>query len=182
LDNHNPPVRGKAYTFPISLKSQSDPRLHQANPTLAAGDVKVSIDGGALANITTLPTAQPAGGAILLVTLSSAEMSGDNVAVRFSDAAGAEWCDLLVGIQPTNLIIAGAVNDAGATSLSFKTTLTLVDDFPNDAFLVFVSGALAGESRKISDYANTNGQITLATALTTAPADGSSFVIVGRSE
>jgi hypothetical protein len=182
MENHNPPVRGKAYTFPAALAAQANPLLHQVNPTLAAGDVKVSRDGGAAANITTLPTAQPAGGAVLLVTLSAAEMAADNVAVRFSDAAGAEWCDLLVGIQPTNLIIAGSVNDAGATSLSFKTTLSLVDDFPNSAFLIFTSGALAGESRKISDYANTNGQITLATALTAAPADGSGFVIVGRSE
>jgi hypothetical protein len=33
------------------------------------------------------------------VTLSAAEMNGDNITVIFSDAAGAEWCDLIVNIQ-----------------------------------------------------------------------------------
>jgi hypothetical protein len=184
VDNHNPPIRGKQYIFNVSLASQADPRLHQVNPTLAAGDVKISKDNGAFANLTTLPTVAPAGGALLQVTVSAAEMTADNVAIRFSDAAGAEWCDLTVNIQPTSMLIAGAVNDptALATSSVFNTSLSLANDFINNAFLVFTSGALAGESRKVGDFANASGQVTLATALTGVPADGDKFVIVGRSE
>ena len=60
---------------------------------LASGDVKVSIDGGALTNITTLPTVTPAAGKLVKVTLSQAEVNGDNITVVFSDAAGNEWTD-----------------------------------------------------------------------------------------
>ena len=70
-----------------------------------------------------------------------------------------------------------SVNDAGASTTSFATTLTEADDFWNDALLIFTSGALAGQSRSIFDYANTNGQITLDEALTSAPANGVTFII-----
>lgn len=96
-----PPKRATAFTFYVSLVQQASPKLFQVNPTLAAGDVKVSIDGGAEANITTLPVVTPAGSRRVKVDLSVAEMTGDNIQVTFSDAAGAEWCDLTVNIQTT---------------------------------------------------------------------------------
>lgn len=58
----------------------------------------MSIDGGALANLGTLPTVTPAGGSLVKITLSVAEMTGANILVVCSDAAGAEWCDLTLDI------------------------------------------------------------------------------------
>lgn len=72
----------------------------------------------------------------------------------------------------------GSVNDAAATTTSFKTTLTDVDDFFNDKLIVFTSGALLGQSRPILDFANTNGVITLEEALTSAPVNGVTFTIL----
>lgn len=95
------PKKNTAFVFYVSLVSQSDTKTMQTNPTLAAGDVKVSIDGGALANLTTLPTVTPTGSAMVKVSLSAAEMNGDNITVVFKDAAGAEWADLTVNIQTT---------------------------------------------------------------------------------
>ena len=86
----------------MGLTDQSNTKLLKANPTLATGDVKVSKDGGAFANITTLPSANPASGAAIMVDLSSTEMTADNVVVQFIDAAGAEWCDQLINIQTTD--------------------------------------------------------------------------------
>lgn len=83
----------------IGLVDQANTKLLKANPTLATGDVKISIDGGALANLGTLPTVTPAAGRQVKVILSQAETNGDNLTVQFVDAAGAEWCDLLVNIQ-----------------------------------------------------------------------------------
>jgi hypothetical protein len=94
-----PPKRAVALDFWVGLVSQADTKLLQTNPTLAAGDVKVSKDGGALANLTTLPTVTPAAGKLVKVSLSATEMTADNVTVIFSDAAGAEWCDLVVNVQ-----------------------------------------------------------------------------------
>lgn len=94
-----PAKRAVEYIFYVSLVQQADTKLFQSNPTLAAGDVTISKDGGAFANLTTLPTVTPASGKSVKVTLSNTEMTADNVLVVFSDAAGAQWCDLSINIQ-----------------------------------------------------------------------------------
>ena len=71
----------------------------QSNPTLAAGDVKVAIDDGAPANLATLPVVDADFTKRVKVSLSAAEMNGDNISIIFSDAAGDEWCDLIINIQ-----------------------------------------------------------------------------------
>lgn len=93
------PKINTAYVFDVGLTSQADTKLLQANPTLATGDVKVSIDEGAFANLATLPTVTPASGRNVKVSLSAAEMNGSRISVQFVDAAGAEWCDLLYAIE-----------------------------------------------------------------------------------
>lgn len=179
---NNLPIRGKQYIFYTSLVSVATPTTFQSTATLAAGDVKVSIDGAAEANLGTLPVVTPAGSKRIKVTVSATEMDADNVTLTFSDAAGAEWCDKTVNIQPTGMYMAATINDASATTTVMKTTLTQADNFFNGAFIVFTDGALQGEARKISAYTLSNGQITVATALTSAPADTSPFIIIGRSE
>src|SRR2546430_8215124 len=67
------------YIFYTSLVSQANTKIMQASPTLAAGDFKVSIDGGALANLGTLPTNTPAASTMVKITLSQAEINGDNI-------------------------------------------------------------------------------------------------------
>ena len=94
-----PPTKNAAFIMYCGLVSRANRRQFQANPTLAAGAVKVSIDGGALTNITTLPVVTPASGDLVKVTLSAAEMNGDNVTVEFKDVAGTEWDDLVINIQ-----------------------------------------------------------------------------------
>lgn len=74
--------------------------------------------------------------------------------------------------------ITGSVNDAGATTTVFNTTLTQANDYWNDALLTFTSGALSGQTKPILDFANTNGQITLDEATTSAPANGVTFSII----
>lgn len=101
MATYNTPKRATAHKFYVALVDQSNTKLLKANPTLAAGDVQVSKDGGAFANITTLPSANPASGRALMVDLSATEMAADNVVVQFVDAAGAEWCDLFVNLQTT---------------------------------------------------------------------------------
>lgn len=99
MTSYNPPVKGAEYIFYVSLRSQANTKVFQSNPTLASGDVKVSKDGGALANLTTLPAVTPASSKLVKVTVSATEMNADNVTVIFSDASGDQWCDLTVNIQ-----------------------------------------------------------------------------------
>lgn len=88
------------FIFYVNLQDMSGNGSFKANPTLAAGDVKVSIDGGALANLGTLPTVTPASGVWVKVTLAQAEINGDNIQVQFIDQTSPkEWCDLGINIK-----------------------------------------------------------------------------------
>lgn len=105
------PLKNASYSFYVSLVSQADLTEFQVNPTIAVGDVKVSVDGGAYANITTLPVVTPAGSSSVKVSLSASEMNGDDVLVQFVDVAGGQWCDLMVEIRPMTASIAQQVWD-----------------------------------------------------------------------
>lgn len=93
------PKRGVSYDFYAALTSQADPSEFLTDPTIAAGDFQVSTDGGAFANLTTLPTTTPASSGSVLFSLSASEMTGDKVVVRGIDQAGDEWQDILVFID-----------------------------------------------------------------------------------
>lgn len=95
------PKKNAAFVTYVSLEDQANAGLFKASPTLAAGDFKVSIDGGALTNLATLPTNTPSGSAMVKISLSAAEMNGDNITVVCKDAAGDEWYDLVLNIQTT---------------------------------------------------------------------------------
>jgi len=95
------PKRATTFIFYIGLVSQADTKTFQSNATLAAGDVKVSTDGSALQNLNTLPSVDPASSKLVKITVSASEMTGDNIQIIFSDAAGAEWCDCIINIQTT---------------------------------------------------------------------------------
>ncbi len=90
------------FIFYIGLASQADPtKLLQVNPTIAAGDFKVSTDGAAFADCTNLPAVTPAGGTAVKFILTAAEMNGDNIYVQMIDAAGTEWCSDFANIITT---------------------------------------------------------------------------------
>jgi hypothetical protein len=106
------PKRATEFIFYTGLVSQADTKLFQSNPTLASGDAKVSIDEGALANLATLPDVDPNSSKLVKVTLATSEMTGDNIQVILSDAAGAEWCDQSINIQTTVQQIDNLLGDA----------------------------------------------------------------------
>ncbi len=85
-----PAVKNSAFVFRCVLFAQSDNQI-KANPTIASGDWKVSIDGGAFANLATLPDVDPDSSVQVKVSLSADEMNGDEIMVTAIDAAGDEW-------------------------------------------------------------------------------------------
>ena len=81
-------VAGQKIRFPVYSKATGN---FQVNPTIAAGDIKRSLDGGVFASMDALPIVTPAGGVLIECTLSAAEASverGDIVAIDQSDD---EW-------------------------------------------------------------------------------------------
>ncbi len=72
----------------------------------------------------------------------------------------------------------GTVNDASASSTVFVSDLTeTTNDHYNDQIIKFISGALAGQARPISDYDGATKTITVSPAFTDAPADEDEFII-----
>lgn len=176
----NYPLKKTEYTFNTTLTSQSTGLL-QSSPTLADNDVQVSKDGGAFTKLTNLPVVSPAGTAQVKVTLTDDEMDADIVGVQFQDQAGAEWSDKFIEIK-TDVITGGTVKTGSTTTVVTTSLAEATDDHFNDMFIKMIDGALAGQSRKISDYSGADKTITVATAFTDIPADHDHFVILGRSE
>jgi hypothetical protein len=97
-------------------------------PTIAPGDIQISLDGGAYANPATLPSETPAVSGQVQIPLSQAETNGVHFSVRGIDQAGAEWDDFFYSIfTDTSTIgaIATAIAAIPAAVWSFATrTLT----------------------------------------------------------
>jgi hypothetical protein len=104
-------IKGRAYTFFVQCYKNGEV---VTNPTLATGDVTISKDGGAFANLATLPVVAPAGGNQVQVDLSATEMNADEINIEFLDAAGAEWDYFSVNIlTDTGAIISGTTTHIG---------------------------------------------------------------------
>ena len=99
---YNPPKKNEDFLIRVALKSATDPRSFQANPTIAAGDFKVTTDAGGLGNLGTIPAVSPAATVLVLVTLSNTEMNGDVITVVGIDQTNPkEWCDFVLSIPTT---------------------------------------------------------------------------------
>lgn len=122
------------FIFYVSLDPRTPTGTFQSNPTLAAGDVKISKDGGALANLGTLPAVTPASSKAVKVTLSQAETNADNLVIIFNDAAGAEWCDYMVNVRTV------AVGyDELAVGATVGAALTAIDDYVDTEISTIIS-------------------------------------------
>lgn len=102
MTSYNPAVKNASggWIGYVSLAPYTPTGQFQSNPTLAAGDVKVSIDGGARANLTNLPVVTPASSKSIKIILTQAEINGDNITIVFSDQTSPpEWTDLIFTLQ-----------------------------------------------------------------------------------
>ena len=106
------PKYGVAYTDSVMVYSVATAGSFQVNPTIAAGDFKISKDGGAFANLTNLPVVTPAGSQRIEFTLTDTEMQADNITFLGIDAAGNEW-------YPVNGRVQTAVR--GVADLAYPT-------------------------------------------------------------
>lgn len=83
-------------------------------------------------------------------------------------------------------ILYGTVNDANTTPTTTLFASPEITEATADHYIgrivIFTSGALQDQARDISDYeydgVNSEGKITVSTAMTDTPADGDTFIIV----
>lgn len=145
--------------------------------TFSAGDVKISKDGGSFNNTTNLPSEIGSTGRYSL-TLTFSEMNASWVHVWVSkSSANIDDIDLVFG---TGGYPAGTVlTDGGNSSSSFKTDLTeSTTDHWKDSLILFTSGTLAGQLKKVSGYNGTTKFITVSAAFTGTPSNGDGFILV----
>lgn len=76
----------------------------------------------------------------------------------------------------------GKAQTGTLTTSAFTTNLTQANDVWKDNLVRFLTGALAGQVKKVGAFANTGGLITLATelAFTAAPAHDDIFELISK--
>lgn len=99
MGTYNPPVKNQAFQIRISLADFNTPGSFKSNPTIAAGDFKVDIDGAGLTNLTNLPTVSPSATVCVLLNMTAAEMNGNVITIVGVDQTSPkEWCDFVISI------------------------------------------------------------------------------------
>ena len=99
---YNPPVKNEDFVIYVALADQFAGGSFKSNPTIAAGDWKISKDGGALTDLTTLPTVTPAASVMVKIQLSATEMNADVVSiVGIDQTSPKEWADFVLSIPTT---------------------------------------------------------------------------------
>jgi len=163
---------GTAYTFraPIVKASSTDYAIVGNTPTPdwtpAAGDVKISKDGGAFANITTLPsTVTLAGSAAWTWTLSAAETEATEIVIQVIDTAPKAVQDQFFRLQTTKAAalqvgVPQAAQSAGDTAITLDATAASQTDFYKGSVVAIISGDGANQARIITAY---NGSTKVAT-------------------
>ena len=115
------------------------------------------------------------------LTVDASHQAFADVSAISGDSTAADHLEAILDAMPGGAVVDD--NDPDPTATAFETNLSeATNDHYNGAFVVFTSGALLGQSRKISDYDGTSKVLTVAAAFTEAPTVGDTFLILGRSE
>ncbi len=168
--------------------------------TPATGDVKITKDGGAVANTSNLPTAVTGTGSVSWkLTLTATEMQADAILIQIVDSAtkAVEDQAFLISTRMTGQVMANQgiivleVDTATftATSTAFEafrifpdsTEEATADQYLQRKLLFLRPGNLGGTMTTITDYelANSKEKLTyVATATAEAPADGDYAVVL----
>lgn len=111
---------------------------------------------------------------------SSAQLVDDIYDEAYSDHTTAGTFGKLFDlIRKSNLATESTVAASPTPSTtSFGTSLTDSDDTWNEQVILFTTGNLAGQAKPISDFANTNGVISVSEAFSEAPTASDEFVII----
>lgn len=156
IDSFNRPVRKSGLVF-------------------TAGASQISKDGAAFVNTGSLPVEIGVTGRYQL-SLTAIEMDASWVHLILS-LTGMDDVDMVLGTSghPTGSI----VSDPGNTAQTFKTDLTsAVDNYWKDTLIMFTTGSLFGQVKKVSAYTGATKFITTAAVFTGTPAAGDRFMLL----
>ena len=176
---------GAVHTFraPILKAAATDFAL-AADYTPAVGDVKVSKDGGAFANIATLPTFI-AGSGTLVWTLSANETEASEVIIQVIDTNATKGVqDQMFRLQTTKVgaLLVGRIGSVAGTAVTLAAGFghSTVTDFYKGSVLSITNGTGANQARIITAYNGATRVATIDSAFATAPVAGDNFAIFAQ--
>lgn len=149
------PKKNESFSFPVGLLTVATGE-QAINPTIVAGDWKVSVGGGTFNPLTNTPVVSPEGGRQIIIDLTAAELPGNFTLVQFVDLTGPkEFHDNSWDVHVTN---------AGSGS-GLVLTVTASAFFDSEAVANILGPYLA--NYLVNTMANwTSGQISQVLAMT----------------
>jgi len=168
--------RAQPLTLSVPLVDLTNRPARRSGVTFVAGDCQVSKDGGPFVNTTNLPVEIGTSGRYAL-TLTAGEMDAAWVHIKIEKDGIVDPVDLLLGTagNPTGAV----VSDAGNGANTFKTDLAeSANDHWKDCLLLFTSGVLAGQVKKVTAYNSTTKFVTVGSPFTSVPGAGDRFVLI----
>lgn len=160
-------------TFPM-IDSLNRPS-RKSGLILTSGDIQISKDGGSFANVTNSPSEIGSTGRYTL-TLTASEMDAAWVHL-YVVKSGADDYDQIIATSanPSGTVVTDGSNSAS----TFKTDRTeSTTDYWKDSLILFTTGTLAGQVKKVSAYNGTTKFITIVGSFTGAPSNGDRFILV----
>ena len=110
---HNGLKKNTAVNLYVALAHPTDADSVVSNPAQAAGDWTISKDGGAFANLATLPAVTPSSSYSLKIALSGTEMNADHILIVGKDqTATEEWQAMTICITTTEVTVDNLVRAA----------------------------------------------------------------------
>lgn len=168
--------RATQQNLPFPAIDLVTPPIRKSGIVWSAGQVQISKDGGAFTNTTNLPVEIATLSGRYYVTLTPAEMDAGWVMVKIERPDIQPYdISLSTGGHPSGIVL----TDVGNTSSTFKTNLTeSTSDYWRNVLVLFTSGTLFGQVRKVIAYNGTTKFLTVDNGYTGTPANGDYFVLV----
>lgn len=167
------PIKGAAYRHYFAIRKNDGTLI----TTWAGQDSEVAKDGGNFTDCTNEATEiQTSGCGYIDLTLT--EMTADCALLK-TTVTNTDALPYVVALFPSDSIIAAEVDDTGATTTVFDSSLTeATADHYIGRVILFTSGDLLGQATTIVDYRldGAKGEFTVK-LLTSAPANGDTFEI-----
>jgi len=133
----------------------------------------VSLDGGTFTTVTAA-TLELASTGIYTVSLTAAEMTGDEVALRITQASMIDFFKLFE-FEPA--LDGGVATGVATATLTLRTSAAAVNDYYNGATLEIARGTGAGQTRSIIDYVGSSKIATIDRVWITNPDTSSVYQI-----
>lgn len=169
--------KNKALTITFAAIDPAARPARKTGVSFSAGETKVSLDGGTFNNTGSNPAEIGSTGRYSLA-LTAAEMDADNIHISIENASmdPVDYTMMTSG-DPTGKIVA----DGSNTALTFKTDLTeATNDYWKDLLIVFTSGSLVDQVKRIATYNGTSKFITVYSGFTGTPSGDDRFILVNR--